>query len=252
MKSANDQATALLEFRLSAHRTLGPKERDLISHLSWRVEELPARQTFIHDGDKPAHSCLVLAGVVARTQYTAGGQRQILSVHIPGDMPDLQSLHIGRMDHDLETVSATQIAFIPHKDLNHLCAISQTLNATFWRESLIDAALHRAAIFRNAQLDADSRLAHFLCEMHFRHKAVGLVDEEGFSFPLSQELMGEVLGLTIVSINRSSQTLRSLDLIRMQKGHIQVLDVDGLVRFGQFDGTFLHQRFDHETLARAS
>lgn len=252
MRPVNDQAPGLLELRLSAHRPLGPKERDLLSLLSWRVEDLPARQIFIHDGDKPAQSCLVVSGVVARTQYTAGGQRQILSVHIPGDMPDLQSLHIGRMDHDLETVSAARIAFIPHKELHHLCAVSQALNATFWRESLIDAALHRAAIFRNAQLDADARLAHFLCEMHLRHSAVGLVDEEGFDFPLSQELMGEVLGLTIVSINRASQTLRSLDLIRMQKGHIQVVDLHGLVRFGQFDGTFLHQRCDETVLAEAS
>lgn len=252
MSPANDQAPGLLELRLSSHHALGARERDLLSDLSWRIEDLPTRRTFIHDGDRPIRSCMVVSGVVARTQYTAGGQRQILSVHIPGDMPDLQSLHIGRMDHDLETVSAARVAFVPHNELNRLCAASANLNAAFWRESLIDAALHRAAIFRNAQLDADARLAHFLCEIHLRHSAVGLVDGDGFDFPLSQELMGEVLGLTIVSINRASQTLRSLDLIRMQKGHIQVLDLDGLVRFGQFDGTFLHQRYDAAALAEAS
>lgn len=252
MSPMNTDAQGLLELRLTSHDRFGQRERDLLSGLSWRIEDLPARRVFIHEGDRPAQSCLIVSGAVVRSQYTAEGQRQILSVHIPGDMPDLQSLHIGRMDHDLETVSAARVAFVPHVELHRLCAASTHLNAAFWRESLIDAALHRAAIFRNAQLDADARLAHFLCEMQLRHSAVGLVDADGFDFPLSQELIGEVLGLTIVSINRASQTLRAHDLIRMQKGHIQVLDWDGLVRYAQFDSSFLHLRLGDEVLAAAS
>ncbi len=252
MIPANDDALRLLQLRLAAHKPFGAAERDLLASLPWRVEDVPARRSFVREGDRPKHSCLILQGLLARSRYTVDGQRQILSIHVPGDMPDLQSLQVPHMDHDLETVVPSRIAFVPHAELRRVCDASPLLASSLWRESLIDAALHRAAIFRNAQLDADARLAHFLCEMHLRHRAVGLVDEEGFDFPLSQELMGEVLGLTIVSINRASQTLRSLDLIRMQKGHIQVLDLKSLVHFGQFDGAFLHQRCDEETLAEAS
>jgi CRP-like cAMP-binding protein len=252
MPLVNDSAPGLLELRLTSHLPLGATERDLLAGITWRTETIPPRKIFIHDGDGPIQSCLIVSGAVARTQYTVDGQRQILSLHIPGDMPDLQSLHIGRMDHDLETVSAVRVAFVSHAELHHLCTASTALNAAFWRESLIDAALHRAAIFRNAQLEADARLAHFLCEMHFRYSAVGLVDADGFDFPLSQEVIGEALGLTNVSINRASQTLRSLDLIHMQKGRIHVLDLEGLVRFGQFDGSFLHLRQKESRLAKAS
>ena len=36
-----------------------------------------------------------------RSKTIVNGQRQILSLHIPGDIPDLQSLYLHRMDHDL-------------------------------------------------------------------------------------------------------------------------------------------------------
>lgn len=238
----NFDARSLLELRLASHSLLGPGDRDLLGALSFRTEDLPARQIFIREGDEPRQSCFVVSGVVVRSRYTAEGQRQILSVHIAGDMPDLQSLHINRMDHDLETASASRVAFVQHDDLHRLCSESTLLNVALWRTSLVDAALHRAAIFRNGQLEATARLAHFLCEMQMRHAAIGLAEDDGFAFPFSQELIGEVLGLTIVSINRASQALRARDLIRMQRGRVQVLDWDGLARFGQFDGTFLHLR----------
>lgn len=237
----NDTAPGLLALRLSSHLPLGRREDELVAGLSWRVEDMPARHTFIREGDTPRYSCMLVRGVAMRTQYTAEGQRQILSVHIPGDMPDLQSIHIRRMDHDLETVSAARIAFVSHDDLRRLCDDSSQLGAALWRESLIDAALFRAAIFRNAQLGAEARLAHFLCEMKLRYEAVELADEAGFEFPMSQELIGEVLGLTVVSINKAAQALRAQHLIRMEKGRVVVLDWNGLVRVGQFDGTFLHQ-----------
>lgn len=250
MNPLNIDARSLLELRLASHSPLGAGDHELLSSLSFRIEDLPARQIFIREGDEPHHSCLVVSGVVVRSRYTAEGQRQILSVHIAGDMPDLQSLHISRMDHDLESASPARVAFVPHPDLHRLCAASTLLNTALWRTSLVDAALHRAAIFRNGQLEATSRLAHFLCEMHLRHHALGLVEKDGFAFPFSQELIGEVLGLTIVSINRASQALRARDLIHMQRGRVQVLDWDGLARFGQFDGTFLHLRQD-APMARA-
>jgi len=38
-------------------------------------------------------------------QTMENGQRQILSLYIPGDIPDLQSLYLHRMDHDLITLA---------------------------------------------------------------------------------------------------------------------------------------------------
>ncbi|WP_061936954.1 Crp/Fnr family transcriptional regulator [Aureimonas sp. AU22] len=239
LPSFNEAHEPLLR-RLSAAKRMPGADQALLAQLSWRLEDRPARLQFVQEGDRTSESCIIVSGIVVRSRYTSGGQRQILSAHIPGDMPDLQSLHLGRMDHVLETVSPCRIAFVDHGDLRRVCDQSPSLTAAFWRETLVDAALYRAAIFRNAQLEADARLAHFICEMHLRHEAVGLTTPEGFRFSMSQELIGEAVGLTTVSVNRAAQTLRARNLIRMERGSIQVLDWDALARFCEFDPLYLH------------
>lgn len=38
---------------------------------------------------------------MARTKIARVGQQTILSIHPPGDMPDLQALYLATMDHSL-------------------------------------------------------------------------------------------------------------------------------------------------------
>src|SRR5215211_4444253 len=63
------------------------KGGDLQSHQDSRVQE------FLMGGE--------------RYKLTGDGKRQIFSFHIPGDIPDLQSLHLDVMDHSLASLTAT-------------------------------------------------------------------------------------------------------------------------------------------------
>jgi CRP-like cAMP-binding protein len=47
----------------------------------------------------------VLEGWVCRYKILETGTRQIFSFHIAGDIPDLQSLHLRTMDHNLGTLA---------------------------------------------------------------------------------------------------------------------------------------------------
>jgi len=219
---------------------LGSLDERLLSSLHWDVVDLPAKTDFIHEGDRPTRCCLLIDGLIIRSNFTQGGERQIQSVHVPGDLPDLQSLHLRQMDHYIGTVSPCRVAFIPHDVLLRTFEKSSDLTARFWRETLIDAALYRAIIVRNARLGSTERLAHFVCEMWCRFDAVGLTDRSGFPFAMTQEMVGQVLGLSIVSVNRSMQILRADGLVVWDRGRIDILDWDRLAATGQFDATFLH------------
>jgi len=39
-------------------------------------------------------------------KHTEVGKRQIMAFHIPGDMPDLQSLHLKTLDNSVATITA--------------------------------------------------------------------------------------------------------------------------------------------------
>ncbi|WP_456769755.1 hypothetical protein [Bradyrhizobium sp. USDA 3650] len=55
---------------------------------------------------------MIVEGFAFRSKTTADGERQVLSLHIPGDIPDLRSLHLGIMDHDLVSLSPCTLGFI--------------------------------------------------------------------------------------------------------------------------------------------
>ena len=238
--SRSDDANDMLTRRLRAAGSLSTIDEVMLSRLHWDVVDIPAKTDFLNEGVRPNRCCLLIDGLVIRSNFTQAGERQIQSVHIPGDMPDLQSLHLKRMDHYIGTVSPCRVAFIGHDALLRTLERSKDLTARFWRETLIETALYRAILVRNARLVSRERLAHFICEMWCRFDAVGLTYKSGFPFAMTQEMVGQVLGLSIVSVNRSMQLLRGEGLVVWDRGHIDILDRDRLAGLGQFDPTFLH------------
>jgi CRP-like cAMP-binding protein len=73
---------------MAAIRTLPSTER-----------KVSPNEDIVRQGDKPKISAIVVEGTVARYHTLTGGRRQYLSLHIPGDMPDSQTLFIETMDH---------------------------------------------------------------------------------------------------------------------------------------------------------
>jgi CRP-like cAMP-binding protein len=85
-----------------------------------QVTNLPDRQDIVAEGDRASRCCLVPAGFVCRYRILAEGRRQIVSFHVPGEIPDLQSLHLKTMDHSVGTLAASKPGFISHADLCEL------------------------------------------------------------------------------------------------------------------------------------
>ena len=118
--TSHAQPLATLLHKLESIATLSDKERDAIRSLPANVRRLKAGQDIVRDGDKPTQSCLLVEGWAFRYKLIHEGRRQIFSFHVPGDIPDLQSLHIHTMDHSLATLTKATVAFIPHERLREL------------------------------------------------------------------------------------------------------------------------------------
>src|SRR5215207_5573083 len=114
MTSANSHLEPLIR-RLESIAPVSDEERRAIAALPITVRDLRADQDIVRDQDRPSQCCVILEGFACRYKLLPGGRRQIVSFHIPGDIPDLQSLHLEIMDHNLGTVVASKDAFIPHE-----------------------------------------------------------------------------------------------------------------------------------------
>ncbi|KAB0680048.1 Crp/Fnr family transcriptional regulator [Aureimonas leprariae] len=239
MGSDNEALDVLLR-RLSSASELSDKDRDILAGLDFDYRSFPPRARIAEMGDTPTLCFVVLDGVTSRYQLTRDGEYQIHAIQIRGELPDLCSLHLGEMDHSIRTLSECRLAFVEHASLFDACNRSPTINAAFWRETLIDAAIYRASNLRIGKLSAVARLAHLICEMTLRFDAVGAVRDGRYTLDMTQQEIGDLLALSFVSVNRALRTLREEGLAGMERRTVEILDWDRLVERGMFDPVYLH------------
>lgn len=226
--------------KLESIATLSDEERQAIESLPVRITALNARQDIVRDGDKPSYCCLVLDGWACRYKLLREGKRQIFSFHIPGDIPDLQSLHVPIMDHSLATVTKATVAFIPHESMRDLTARFPSIAAIFWRDTLIDAGIFREWMIGLGRRSSFQHVAHLFCELYLKLQAVGLAGNYRCPLPLTQADMADALGLTSVHVNRVLQDMRGKALITLRSNTLVIEAWDELLRVSEFDSTYLH------------
>jgi len=167
-----DFAAKLLT-KLTASTILDDDDTRAIQDLSIRSRELGPNKVIVAEGDRPRECCLIGEGFAFRSKTTFDGQRQVLSLHIPGEIPDLQSIHLKVMDHDLVTLTPCTLGYISHEEMRALTRRRPNVAAALWRETLIDAAIFREWVVNLGRRSATTRMLHLLAELYYRLKAIG-------------------------------------------------------------------------------
>jgi CRP-like cAMP-binding protein len=239
-KASDHDPISMLLRKLESIAGLSDEERQAIQSLPLRIRVLRPGQDIVQDGEKPSQCCLVVEGWAFRYKLLNEGKRQILSFHVPGDVPDLQSLHLQTMDHSLATLTEATVAFIPHEDLRELIVRFPSIAGALWRDTLVDAAIFREWIVGIGRKSSYGRIAHLFCEMYLKLEAVGLAQEHRYTLPLTQAQLADALGMSNVHANRVLQEMRSKNLITLKSSALVIHAWSELVRAGEFDPTYLH------------
>jgi Crp-like helix-turn-helix domain/CBS domain len=72
------------------------------------------------------------------------------------------------------------------------------------------------------------RVAHFLLELLMRLQVVELADERSYQMPLTQELLGDALGLSVPHVNRTLRQLHDDGPVAIEEQQVTIRDVDAL------------------------
>ena len=219
---------------------LSSDEKHALVSLPMQLMDLRADQDIVREGDRPTRSCLILEGFACTFKMTGEGKRQIMAFHIPGDVPDLQSLHLTVLDSSLGTLTPAKLGFIQLEALHDLCARHPGIAAALWRVTLIDAAIFREWVTNIGRREAYARIAHLFCETLVRMKAVGLAEDHGCELAMTQSELGDATGISTVHVNRTLQELRRDGLINLMGSRFQALDWEALKQAGDFDPSYLH------------
>jgi CRP-like cAMP-binding protein len=217
-------------------------DRRVLSNATQDVRAIGAREDIILEGDRPDVVHLILEGWAGRYKILAGGQRSILAYLIPGDLCDIHVALLTEMDHSIATLSPCRIAFISRSEIATILEANTRLTRALWWATMVDEAILREWLVTVGHRPADKRIAHLFCEMLLRSKAVGLTSDNSFHLPLTQEELGDTMGLSAVHTNRTLGELRNAGLISIDGRRITIPDVDRLKEFAEFNPNYLHQQ----------
>ena len=226
--------------RLERSGSLSDEEKQVLDQAISRVKDFGPDQDIVREGDRPTESNLILEGFACRQKILADGQRQITALHVAGDFCDLHSFLLKKLDDGVVTLTPCKVALIPHETLRRIVEGYPHLTELLWFTTLVDAAIHREWMTGMGRRSSQGQIAHLLCELCLRLRTIGLVMDDRYQLPVTQQELGDALGLSLVHVNRTLQDLRGQRLISWKGQTVEITDWEGLRQLAEFDPTYLH------------
>ena len=230
----------LLLRKFETHCVLTAADHAAIWALPVKVRQLEASSYIVREGERPESCIVLLTGFAYRHKLTGDGGRQIVSIHMPGDPLDFQNLYIDEADHNVQALTRVDAAFLNKTDVQDLVVTHPNIARAVSICSLIDCSIFREWILNVGRRDSRTALAHLLCEFAARLDALGLAENYGYELPMTQEQLGDALGLTSVHVNRTMKALEAEGLIERNNRRVSFPRWKELIDVGDFSTRYLH------------
>lgn len=225
------------DFVLRRYRNFAPLDAAaaaLFATLDAPVETIP-RGRDLHMEGRPVIARFLLSGWACRFRILGDGRRMIIGFILPGDgigickRPHPLALASVAALTDCRTLSAAP-AFSPGADLSAHPTLRQALSIAH----ALDEAWLLDQVMRLGRQTAFERMAHLLLELHCRLAQVDLVQDGRFHMPLTQEVLADATGLSVVHVNRTIQQLRRERLIEWRNHVVAILEPTLLAEAAEF------------------
>jgi CRP-like cAMP-binding protein len=232
-------APMLRKLRLWAR--LSPADERALLDLPHQIVTIAKSRSLISESDEVEHCWVLLSGYCVRYKIVGDGGRQIISIHMMGDLVDLQNALLGVADHGVQCLTECRMAKIPIEAVRALTNSHPTVKDALWFDTLVDGSIHREWVANVGRRDATTRIAHLLCEFALKLEAIHPGDQLDYELPMTQDQLADATGLTSVHVNRVLKSLESDGLIqRATSKSVVIGDWKKLAQAGDFHRTYLH------------
>jgi CRP-like cAMP-binding protein len=228
--------------RLNALKPLSPGQAQRIEALVERFEAAAPGAMLQTEGDGPMRPTFILSGWACRQRLLPDGRRQIFSILVPGDAvgfcadpsPISSASAVALTKVTLATAeplsSSSGVSALPSNGATDPWGFSDHMRLS----ACLEEGLLLDHIVRLGRQTAYERTAHLLLELHWRLALIGRADQRSFTMPLTQEVLADFLGLSIVHVNRTLQQLRRERLIAMSGSQVALLDAAQLTTIADY------------------
>jgi CRP-like cAMP-binding protein len=227
--------------RLSRLMHLGDADLRSLELIVGSGRSIKKRGDLVVVGDQYRNLCFVKDGHAIRYKLLRTGKRQILNVILPGDVIGFPVSFFDRSLYSVVAVSDMTYNICSLDGYARLCYEQPQFGLALSWLAAQEAAIYAEHIVDLGRRTPLERLAHFLLEIHTRLLAVGRAQLTSFDLPFSQQVMADVLGLSVPHVNRVMQQLRAQQLITTRSRLVELSDVATLQTLAHYQPLDLSQ-----------
>jgi CRP/FNR family transcriptional regulator, anaerobic regulatory protein len=189
---------------------------------------VPAKQFLYHQGEMNQALFILREGWFMLSRLSEDGKRQVFRIVLPGELLGFQ-LHL----HDHATYSAialvdSVVCRIPN--IASLCATQPALTLCLASAIAGDMMLTEKYLTHITHRTARERIAFMVLELYHRLRRRQLNQRHSIHFPLKQEDIADMLGLTAIHVNRTLHALKEENLLDIHNHELTILNYNALCR----------------------
>tara|TARA_R110002073_G_scaffold326781_3_gene506925 strand:+ start:854 stop:1651 length:798 start_codon:yes stop_codon:yes gene_type:complete len=221
--------------RFSRLHQLNDNEINALNKMHEQTTVLDANEIILHEGDYHKNCMVIVSGWAYRFSRLLDGDRQVINYYLPGDIISPFALVQPKTDYSIASLTKIDVCVFKPDFLLQMFSEEPRLGLIYGQMLGREDALSAEQIVRLGVRSAYERTAHLLLEFFHRLKLVGLTDAETtYSFPLTQELLADTLGMSFVHMNRTLRKLRDNNLIYIDSNQMTLLNVDELITIAEY------------------
>jgi CRP-like cAMP-binding protein len=237
--SAVARQTAPLARKLARFGELSAEDLEILDTLHTATRVVRRNRDIVSEGRSYETMFVLLEGSAIRYRVLRDGRRQILNILLPGDFIGFPGCFFESALYAITALSDVVISPVPFAVLIGLFERRPRLAATIFWSFACEAAIYAERLIDVGRRSALERVAHFLLELLTRLRTVGLADEKSYRMPLTQELIADVLGLSVPHVNRTLRQLRGDGLVTIEEQRVVINDIDAMSALADFETSYL-------------
>lgn len=165
--------------------------------------------------------------------------RSIFDIKLNGDFSGITEISFEKSLYDLVALTDVDICPFPKENLQTVFHKSERLCHTFYTILSREQSILYERIASLGRRTALEKIAHFILEVAVRLEMIGHDVRDTFSFPIKQDQMADLMGLSAIHINRSMNELKNNGYISYERGHIKILNKERMFTLSNFNDRFL-------------
>ena len=222
------ETTAMPVNRLALFGELDGAEAEFFRAMLGPQVPYAARDIIRREG-APNHGVfLLLDGWVVSSVGFADGSRQIVKIHLPGDILGAPSLPFATAVETLWTLTSATVCPISPEALGALFTHMPRMAARLFLAAQEERVILMDRLASLGRLGATGSVAALLVHLYDRLSLVEPMSSTRIQVPLTQVELGDILGLTSVHVNRVLNAMERAGHIRRSGKTFDLLDLDNL------------------------